>query len=235
MDIEATERALKAKIKALYLSRHPEKGVMIDVEGFDDLMGRYRSVQRRITVHRQLMKGRRARREFHHGIGIEVALVRQAIVDSKTLMAFDVERTLSDLTKEIGVTLYRDGVFESHNYRAEGMKLKTGFSYGQTEVLPIKTLYGKVREHAHRAHYYVGHALIMDFEHLRRQGVVLTKHRYFDTLRWSQALLGFEEGNNLTALAEHFGMAEGFRAHNGGNDARMTMEVLIQMVKATED
>ena len=233
MNIVATERALKAKIKALYLSRHPEPGVVVEVEGFDALMSRYRGVQRRINNHRKLMKGRRVRREFIDGVMDQVARARAILAGGGNLMAFDAERTVAgDLTKEIGVTIYRadTGIFESHNYRVEGMRLKNGFSYGDTEVLPMTAVYEKLHQHAARADCFVGHALVMDFAHLRRRGVKMPQRQYFDTLPMSRALLGFEDGNNLSALAEHFGLAEGFRPHNGGNDARMTMEVFLRMV-----
>lgn len=233
MNIVATERALKAKIKALYLARHPAPGVVAEVEGYDALMDRYRGVQRRINNHRRLIQSRLSRRSMVDGVVDQVNRAQAIIARGGILVSFDAERTVvGDLTKEIGVTIYRSdtNTFESHNYRVEGMHLKNRFSYGNTEVMPASDVYEKVRKHVMSADCLVGHALIMDFNHLQRRGVELPKRKYFDTLPMSRALLGFEEGNNLTALAKHFNLAEGFRPHNGGNDARMTMEVFLRMV-----
>lgn len=249
MDYDRIQREVEGRVKALFYKHFPNGLIPIDTKGLtkkerrallnapNPVMAAYRAeaarldeFKVRVRDHRNWLAARARRNGFIERIMAEVETVRQAIADGKTLMAFDVERTVADdRTKEIGVTLYRNGVFESYNYRAQGMNLKIGFSYGDTCVMPVETIYDKMREHGHEADYYVGHSLISDFEHLRRQCVKLPKRQYFDTLWWSMALAGFEDGNSLSALVDHFGLSDSFRPHNGGNDARMTMEVLIRM------
>lgn len=250
MDYDRIQREVEGRVKALFFKHFPDGLIPIDTKGLtkkerrallnapNPVMAAYRAEAARLAAfknrlrdHRNLLADRARRNEFLSKIDGEIAMGREAIAAGKVFMAFDCERTMTEVTKEVGVTIYRSatGTFESYNYRLEGMKLKTGFSYGTTQVVTMDELRAILVAHANEADFYVGHSLTIDFEHLRAQEIKLTKRRFFDTMWFSHALFG-EGSNSLSHLAERYGIAEGFRAHNGGNDARKTMEVFLQMV-----
>lgn len=231
MDITTIENSVKKLIGRLYLSRFPSKGVVVDVPDFDARMARLRSFQRRLRGHYRLMNQRHRLKAQGDKMRSEIDVVRDAIAAGQTFMAFDVERTMTGLTKEVGVTMWKNGNFRSFNYRVEGMRLKIGFAFGNTKVIPESELAAILVAHAEVADAYVGHSLATDLDHLKSKEIVLPFRRVFDTFWLADSrrdLFGVSGNRRLEDLAAQFGV-KADRPHNGGNDARYTMEVLLAM------
>lgn len=231
MDIQTVENSIKKLIGRLYLSRFPSKGVVVDVPGFDEKMRRLRAAFSRLQDHYRLMDQRRRLKAQSDKMQSEIAAAREGIAAGKTFMAFDVERTLQEVTKEVGVTMWKDGKFRSFNYRIEGMRLKIGFAFGDTKIVTNDELVAILIAHAEEADFYVGHSLSRDLDHLKSKGITMPIRRVFDTFWMADGrrdIFGDSGDRRLEDLARHFGI-KADRPHNGGNDARYTMEVLLAM------
>lgn len=235
MDIQTIELSVKKLKRTLYMSRYPSPGVVLDVPGFDEKMKRLNAFLRRVQAHIKWLNGRRRAQEHAEKMRLPLSLVRDGIAAGKTFMAFDVERSRENVTKEVGVTLWKDGVFRSFNYRIEGspFKFKQRFRFGKTTMVTAEELASILIAHGETADFYIGHSLAIDLEHLKSKGIDMPFRSVVDTFwlagGWPE-IFGEEGNRRLEDLARHFGITAD-RPHNGGNDARYTMEVLLAMVE----
>jgi len=232
MNLELIEKNLKKKIGALYLSKHPSRGVEIDVPNFEEDMLRLRKFQRRVGCHAAFMKERAKRLETIERIVAELKAANAAILAGHRLLAIDTERW-AETTQEIGLTIYEGGQITSHNLRVMGENVPPRgdyYHYGDSESLTWEQTIERVKREAASAKFYVGHSLIGDFESMKDQGLILPKVPFLDTF-WLSHIVEGKEGVSLSALAGHFEI-ETPRPHCGGNDARYNMEVLLALIEA---
>lgn len=233
MDIQTLEKSVKKMIGTLYMSRFPSKGVVIDIPNFDEKMSRLRSLQRKIQNHASYLSHRN---KVNTGIASAIAdltTAAQKMSAGETFMAFDVERTMQNVTKEIGVTMWQGGQYRSFNYRIAGAKMKVGFQFGDTTIVTAEELGAIMVEHGRVADNYVGHSLTVDFDHLKSKGIVIPRCPVFDTFwlsRVATAEIGESGNRSLSELCSHFGI-QADRPHSGGNDARYNMELLVAMTE----
>lgn len=215
-----TKALTKEEVEAL---REPTR-LILDVLN----AARYRIVRlkNKVVAHQSWIAKRRARIDY---IASNIEELLYGIDAGKVFVSFDIERCVKDITREIGITIYRSatGEIESHNYRVTKIENEY-FAYGKTEILPLDDLYARLIEVANEADFYVGHSLTVDLDHLGRRGIVLPEVPVLDTHLLSSRIYGNESLASLVALVEHFVLGS-FRPHNGGNDARMTLEVLLSM------
>ena len=234
MDFQAIELSVKKLKRTLYMSRYPSPGVVLDVPGFDEKMTRLNAFLRRVQERIRRANSRQRARDHAEKMRLPLSLVRDGIAAGKTFMAFDVERSRDNVTKEVGVTLWKDGVFRSFNYRIEGspFKFKTRFGFGKTTmVADAAKLASILIAHGETADFYVGHSISIDISHLQSKGIEMPFRSVIDTFwlagGWPE-IFGEDGNRRLEDLARHFGITAD-RPHNGGNDARYNMEVLLAM------
>jgi hypothetical protein len=232
MDLNALELRVKKKVSVLYHEKHPEPGVIVDVPDFDARMGRLRAFQRNLRGHREIMTARKKRADY---VASQVAVLwelSRALADGKRIMAFDVERTLSEITQEVGVTTFRRGEgFRSFNFRVEGApKRAMSFAFGNSDVMPWEEMKRRLMLEGEQSDFYVGHSIATDFEHLKSKGLRLPFRPIMDTFHAS-CLVEEREGGKLGELCEYLGV-DASRPHGGGNDARYNMELALAMVDA---
>jgi hypothetical protein len=246
MNYDAIQRELEDRIKSIYLQHFPNGMPVLDtrgmshreataarnaprpdIEAFRITKQRLTELKSKVQAHRKWLVDRRIRLDYIEGIN---EAVRVGVAQGLVFVSFDVERCVDRLTREIGFTIYRSetGEMVSRNFRIEAAR-REYFSYGATEIAPLEEIFAHLLAAVEEADFLVGHSLLGDFKQLQLQGMTLPQRRVLDTHLLANVLVGPEEANSLVILARRFGLGE-FRAHNGGNDARITMELLLRMV-----
>lgn len=232
MNLELLEKRLKAKIGKLYLSRFPQQGVENDVPNFDEDMRRLRMFQVRLREHTDLMKKRNKVISDRDEAIQELVRVRKMIDAGACITAIDAERTAREtVLQEVGVSHFKDGKITSMNLRVAGVqKRRTSFAFGDSEVLEMDALRERLAKETQGSDHYVGHNLGIDFDILKKNGIIIAKRSFTDTMRVSPVVPDLRDAS-LVNLATHFGV-DASRPHSGGNDARYNLELLLAMVEA---
>lgn len=137
----------------------------------------------------------------------------------------------TQLTTEIGYTVYRNGVVESFNL-CIGI---TGdrFAYGVSEYMDRDSAYERLKAECQAADLLVGHSFRNDLKHLASHGVLLEPKPFADTQRWQRAIDKAGKSAKLTDLCLMHGV-EIADPHVGGNDARMTFEVFRKLLQSNQ-
>lgn len=232
MNIDALEIRVKKAVSVLYQERFPTKGVEVSVPDFDARMERLRAVQRRMRSHRDLM-GSRVRRASHVAAQLKKLSEMAGLLKAgKRIMSLDVERTMSDVLQEVGVTTFKRGEgFRSFNFRIEGAPRRSmRFAFGDSEVMPLAALSERLIAEANQSSAYVGHSIGYDFDTLWDNGVMMPRLTFMDTF-YASCLMEGQDGKKLGELCAYMGV-EAARPHGGGNDARYTMELVLAMIEA---
>ncbi len=232
MDIDRLQLALAAEFKDIHYAR------LAGVEEAEE--ARLAARRARLMTTRQYLIGHRrwdvARREalaFRAEQGAVLNLGRRLIREGRPLMAFDIERGGAFGVNEIGVCVYRNGQFRTHNWVRRDALRRVNFRYGESELLAPAEMYARLQDEAERARAYVGHALAHDFEHLREHAIRVPGRDILDTAPISRTLNGERVWLNdlmmsLEDLCAYLRMdARGF--HCGGNDARLAMEAFLRL------
>jgi hypothetical protein len=224
------EHHLRRQIGSLYRQKHPVPGVVVD--GFDDAIARALDVRQRFVQHRRRMRARHAVHQFRQRVANTVVAARSLIDNGAAIMCFDVERKYGGDRKitEVGVTIFRDGDLQSHNYVVEGQRPRYAYEFGQSEILPWNAVAEKLLGHAESIGAYVGHSINNDFLFLEEAALVMPKRHCFDTSRWSCAVSERGHPMKLGDLCARYNVPTA-RTHCGGNDARYNMEVFLVMLE----
>lgn len=221
---------LKVARDELWARRYPEPGVCVDFPEFWPGIQRLNEVTKAANRHSSLMGSRRSAGARLQRVHASMEAFRAGLAEGKTFVAFDCEwHRSTQVTLEIGVTVYRDGVTTSYNLRVNTGHGATGkFDFGNTEVLAREACMKRFVELCEQADFYVGHSLSNDFDHLRQFKVEVPYRPVFDTQSWGRKLIGHQA--SLSTLAGHYGV-DCPRPHVGGNDARYTWEVMLRMAQ----
>jgi hypothetical protein len=230
MDLRLLRESLRKKTADLFAERFPAPGVMVHVDDFHERVERLNNLMRRVNRHQSRKGNARGARNQNQRSITEMSELRDALAAGKSILVFDCEwHRDTQVTHEIGYTLYGNGVTQSYNLRlsprAHGV-----FDFGRTEFLPRDEAYARFVRVCEQVEFYGGQALKNDFDHLRSHGVELPVRPVFDTLWWGRTLTG--KVSKLSTLAEHFGV-ECPRPHCGGNDARYTLEIMLRMLEVS--
>lgn len=228
MDLKRLLNALEEKKTALFQARFPSPGVQVHIDNFYEQINRIRAVERRVRRHKNWKRA--AQRDTMRQISLsqELDLVRLALSEGKTLLAFDLEwHRQHQTTQEIGLTTYRSGSIVSENIQLKPLGRR--FNYGISVMTSKEKAVEMLVARCEAADYYVGQSISNDFRNLRQNGIVIPERPHFDTERLARAFTRPEDGRSLTALCKAFGI-DCSNMHCAGNDARYTLEVLLAMV-----
>ena len=148
--------------------------------------------------------------------------------------SFDAEWTPCSYISEIGVTVFKTGVWSSHNVildKHEGFD----FLYGNT----VRMSSDEAREWLYLiftdVELLIGHSLKHDRTQLDKWGWKFPDITTIDTALWSRKMFPEARGSSsLEKLATHYGI-EHPSAHCGGNDAMVTMRVAFEMLKDAKE
>jgi hypothetical protein len=209
--------------------------------------GRLTTVLNKVRAHRVLLRNKSDALAVREGYIQSLVNLREAIQDGAVLLCFDVERSMPydnsygtyphGELREIGYTIYQNGVMESYNLRSKTAwrRYWIDFCFGATEYMDTEQMNDRILEVAKKADFYVGHSLNMDIGFLNAIMQEKIPHRrVYDT--FDLAMLSEEFGEarseaNLANVAKVFGV-DAADPHCGGNDARYTMELLLAMIDA---
>jgi len=229
VDLARLEKNIKARISKLYFSKFPLGGEQIEVKDFDKDMRRLRMFQRKLHGHAELTKKREKKAEMLAKYRGLLCDAHNAISSGQMIMALDIERSYTEVTQEIGITIFQNGKMQSFNLRIKNSPPRPDkFHFGSSNDMSWSEAKDVVLRYAADATFYVGHSLCVDFEHMRLNGLVLPEHPWLDTNDLSY--LANMQGSKLVELAGHLQIDTPV-PHCGGNDARYNMEALLAMVE----
>lgn len=150
---------------------------------------------------------------------------RRAVAAGGVLVAIDVGFRDPAPADELGVTVWRDGVFETVNYVADDRSPFRSLSpclYGPTEVVSREELLALAADA-----FAIGDVVAFHDQHCDVEKLALTPDdRIADTMR----IGGFWFGRrpSLEDLCLRYGIPTE-HAHNSGNDSRRTLEALLKL------
>lgn len=240
MNAEKISTALKARTNAAYALRFPKDGSepSISQDELERRVARLRGLRDRVIEHG---KRRASIQEARTTLWSECEKFRTAIAEGKTILSLDVEcPTEGGPIQEVGLTMLKDGVLTSRNFRVHNTGIRhVPFVFGETVYGDWREVEAVLVEAAVEADYYLGHSLANDFEWLwERQGLRLPKKPFFDTAWLSNYLMrtgAIKTADphrllKLSQLAFLYGIDEPV-VHCAGNDSRYA---LMTMVKIAE-
>jgi hypothetical protein len=165
----------------------------------------------------------------------QIAQLRTALERGDRLVAIDVEahRYTQKLT-EVGISIREKGHSLSYNLRLnERKKLQQHdlFDFGETIWMDQMEVHAWITGATRDAYAFIGHSFKDDILMLRRDGYELPAIPYYDTANWSRKLFQGGQARRLGDVCSAYGVAAPL-PHNGGNDARYTLDVMMAIVEA---
>lgn len=228
MDYNRVQKSLGTEVSRLFKARHPEKGVVIDIPGFEVRVERIRGLQKQIHLHVQNQASRLKKAELSADITARYRDAQKGLETGAIFVSFDIERTLEEKTEEIGITVYQNGAMRTRNIRIEGKTRFNDCDFCETEIMTIPEAMTVLAMELSPASFVVGHSLHHDFAHMKSLGFSVPPRRRLDTAYLT--LLQYENAPKLVALCAEYGV-DAPVPHVGGNDSRYAMELLLKLVE----
>lgn len=177
----------------------------------------------------------------------ELRLAIDVLKRRETIVCIDIEAYEFDHKKvtEIGYSigyfnpqLNRYEVSAHHIIIKEYMNLvngvrvpnwKFGFLFGESKILSLSNAALEMRRVLKDVNVVVGHGVANDLVWLKKMGVKIDGKKICDVQVLFKAVKGNIECVKLEKVLEYCGI-ESDRLHNGGNDARFTLEAYLKLV-----
>ena len=239
MDIDKVQRSIRHRIGSLHQAANSGD---ITRDGFDQQVAALHRLMAKLGAHRKIQKRIARDRESRQRFIKHARRAAECFAAGQKFVAVDVEiyRQVGcrDLLIEFGVTTHQSGETISHHVVIAGREHlvpamipeRRPFEFGESVVMDESDAISWLNGFVACADCVVGHELAADRAYLK--GLVeIPETDWFDTAFMTGLLNG--RRLSLSEAASAYGVEARF-PHNGGNDARYTLETLLKMCEAAE-
>jgi len=167
--------------------------------------------------------------------------------DGSKIVSFDFEFSFNKhkndyMVTEMGVAISDNGKETTFHYliqenyeKKRNRSMQDKFDFGQTEVLPFTKIKAVINEHLKGADYVLFHEMREDYDIMKRLGYDFENKKDIQIIdtqlcykRYFRPKNSLPNGEKLENLLDSFKI-QAKHLHNGGNDAKYTLMLLLKM------